>query len=251
MDGPACGAEEVVMARVNVEDSTGGKMDSDQGKSATTKQSGTASGSLQRQGRAGWGESWRSQGVPLAPPISTLSPFDRWNAGPLAIMRRMNEDMDRMLGGFGFAPWSAGRGESWAFSPPIEVREDKGKLTVRAELPGLSKDDVKVEVTDEGLVISGERRNEDEQRGEGFYRSERSYGHFQRVIPLPDDVTDVEAAQAKFDNGVLEVSLPLPENRRRHQIPVRTSDSGSEDAQDTGRATTSTAGTTGSKPNTR
>ena len=227
------------MARVNVEDSTGGKMDSDQGKSATTKQSGTASGSLQRQGRAGWGESWRSQGVPLAPPISALSPFDRSNAGPLAVIRRMNEEMDRMFGGFGFAPWPSGRGESWAFSPPIEVYEDKGKLTVRAELPGLSKDDLKVEVTDEGLVISGERRNEDEQRGEGFYRSERSYGRFHRVIPLPDGVKDVDAAEAKFENGVLEVSLPVPENRRRRQIPVQTIGSGGE------------AGTTGSKSKTR
>ncbi|HEY8147990.1 MAG TPA: Hsp20/alpha crystallin family protein [Vicinamibacteria bacterium] len=239
------------MARVNVEDNTtaktGAATQGEPGKGATTGPSEPTSRSLQREGRGGWRENWRGQSAPLAGPLSTLSPFDLWNAGPLAIMRRMNEDMDRMLGGFGFAPWSGGRGESWAFAPPIEVREDKGKLTVRAELPGLSKDDVKVEVTDEGLVISGERRNEDEQRGEGFYRSERSYGRFQRVIPLPDDVTDVQAAQAKFDNGVLEISLPLSENRRRHQIPVRTSDSGSEGARGTGQATTSTAGTTGSK----
>jgi HSP20 family protein len=231
------------MARVNVEDSTSGKMGtaqpSDQGKSATTKQGETASRSLQRQGRGGWGESWRGQPGPLAPPLSTLRPFDLWNAGPLAVMRRMNEEMDRMFGGFGFDPWTSGRGESWAFSPPIEVYEHKGKLTVRAELPGLSKDDLKVEVTDEGLVISGERRNEDEQRGEGFYRSERSYGRFQRVIPLPDDVKDVDSAQAKFENGVLEVSLPVPETRRRRQIPVQTAGSGVE------------AGTTGSKSNTR
>jgi HSP20 family protein len=233
------------MARVNVEDNTSGKTGtpqrSEQGKGETTKQIGTNSRNLQRQGRGGWGENWRGPSAPIAP-VSTLSPFELWNTGPLAIMRRMNDEMDRMFGGFGFAPWPSGRGESWAFSPPIEVYEDKGKLTVRAELPGLSKDDLKVEVTDEGLVISGERRNEDEQRGEGFYRSERSYGRFQRVIPLPDDVTDVDAAQAKFENGVLEVSLPVPENRRRRQIPVQASGSGAE----------ATGGTkTGAKSNTR
>jgi len=248
------------MARVDVEDGTrtkkGTARQDGQGKDTAARPSETTSRSLQRQGRGGWGESWTGRSAPLVPTLSGLSPVDLWNAGPLAIMRRMNEDMDRMLGGFGFAPWPSGRGESWAFSPPIEVSEDKGKLTVRAELPGLSKDDVKVEVTDEGLVISGERRMEDEQRGEGFYRSERSYGRFQRIVPLPEDVTDVQAAQAKFDNGVLEVSLPLPENRRRHQIPVRGSDSGSEGVGGTGQTTTgtsatATAGTTGAKSNTR
>jgi HSP20 family protein len=248
------------MARVDVEDRTSGKtgatQEGEQGKTAMTGQGETTSRNLQRQGRGGWGESWSGQQAPLG---STMGPFDLWNASPFAIMRRMNDEMDRMLGGFGFAPWPqpGGRGQSWAFSPPVEVYERNGKLTVRAELPGLSKDDVKVEVTDDGLVISGERRDENEERGEGFYRSERSYGRFQRVIPLPEDVRDVEAAQARFENGVLEVSLPLPENRRRRQIPVQAAGSGSQAAGGTDQATTgtstgaSTARTTGRRSNTR
>jgi len=114
-----------------------------------------------------------------------------------------------------------------------------------------------VEVTDDGLMISGERRDENEERGEGFYRSERSYGRFQRLIPLPPDVTDVESAEAKFENGVLEVSLPVPETRsRRREIPVQTAASGTS-AGSKGQGTSgtsaggSTRGTTGSKPSGR
>lgn len=238
------------MAKVNVEDKTTGKTapsgarQTEQSKGAGRGERDTGTRSMQRQGRAAWGEGRLARQAPYSSPLSEMSPIDVWNANPFTIMRRMSEDMDQMLRGFGFAPWPqpSGRGQSWDFSPPIEVYERNGKLTVRAELPGLSKDDVKVEVTDDGLMISGERRDENEERGEGFYRSERSYGRFQRIIPLPPDVTDVEAAEAKFENGVLEVSLPVPESRgRRREIPVQT-------AAPTGG---STAGTTSSKPNTR
>jgi HSP20 family protein len=251
------------MAKVDVEDKTSGKtparaQQGEQGRSGGTSERETEGRSLEGQDRAGWG------GRGLARPagyssLSTVSPFDLWNGNPFAVMRRMSEDMDQMLRGFGFAPWPqpSGRGQAWDFSPPIEVYEGKGKMTVRAELPGLSKDDVKVEVTDDGLMISGERRDENEERGEGFYRSERSYGRFQRLIPLPPDVTDVESAEAKFENGVLEVSLPVPETRsRRREIPVQTAASGTS-AGSKGQGTSgtsaggSTRGTTGSKPSGR
>jgi len=85
---------------------------------------------------------------------------------------------------------------------------------VRADLPGLTKDDVKVELTDEALTISGERKAEKEEKREGFFRSERSYGIFYRQIPLPQGV-DADKATATFTNGVLEVTIQVPKSEAR------------------------------------
>ena len=80
---------------------------------------------------------------------------------------------------------------------------------VRADLPGLTKDDVNIEVTDEFLTISGERKEEKEEKQEGFYRSERSYGSFYRQIPVPDGAK-TENAAATFNNVVLEIKIQVP-----------------------------------------
>jgi HSP20 family protein len=79
---------------------------------------------------------------------------------------------------------------------------------IKADLPGLTKDDVKVELTGEALTISGERKEEKEEKREGFYRSERNYGRFYRYVPLPEGVK-TDKANAMFRNGVLEVTLPM------------------------------------------
>jgi len=89
------------------------------------------------------------------------------------------------------------------------VLRNDGQLMVRADLPGLKKEDVKVELTNDMLTISGERKEENEEKREGFYRSERSYGSFCRQIPLPDGVK-TETANATFSNGVLEITMPAP-----------------------------------------
>jgi HSP20 family protein len=98
--------------------------------------------------------------------------------------------------------------------PDIDVFEREGKLVVRADLPGLSKDDVRVEVDEGALVMQGERRQEREVEGSGTYRSERFYGSFRRVIPLPEGI-DPDTAEAHFENGVLEVSFRLPQQKAR------------------------------------
>jgi len=92
-----------------------------------------------------------------------------------------------------------------------------------AELPGINKDDVKVEVTNDGLVIQGQRKKESEQKGQGYWRSERSYGQFYRVVPLPEGI-DPEKAKAQFKDGELTVEFPLPDSmqRKRKEIPIRT-----------------------------
>ena len=88
--------------------------------------------------------------------------------------------------------------------------------------PALDKDDVRVELTDDGLVIEGERRREHEERLEGGYRSEIEYGRFYRLIPLPEGA-NIDQAQARINNGVLEVAIPMAEARRqRRSIPVET-----------------------------
>ena len=143
--------------------------------------------------------------------LRTVSPF--------SLMRRFSEEVDRLFGDFGFGRGLAsgfghefGRladleGSLW--SPQIEAFEREGKLIVRADLPGLTKDDINVEITDDAIKIRGERRQEEEENEEGYYRSERSYGSFYREIPLPSGVNR-EEANATFRNGVLEITMPAP-----------------------------------------
>lgn len=104
--------------------------------------------------------------------------------------------------------------------PPVEVLQQGDKLLVRADLPGLQKDDVRVEVQSGALTIEGERKQEFEETEEGVYRSERVYGRFSRSIPLPEGA-DADQAKATFRNGVLEVELPVAaqaEQGRRLEI---------------------------------
>ena len=126
--------------------------------------------------------------------------------------------------GRGFFPtdfWQGGREAMMAaWSPRIEMSEEDGKVRISADLPGLIKDDVKVDITEDAVLIEGERKYEHEQREEGVYRSERGYGQFRRQIPLPEGVKS-ETAKANFKNGVLEVTMEAPQiakNRRRIQI---------------------------------
>jgi HSP20 family protein len=147
-----------------------------------------------------------------------------WGASPFALMRRMMEDMDRLFDEYvpgRFAPPSERRevqprGMPFLamWEPQVDVVQREGKLIVRADLPGLQKDDVRIEITDEGLVLEGERRSEIEEEREGTYRAERSYGSFRRVIPLPEGI-DAAGAQAHFENGVLEITFPVSEEQSR------------------------------------
>jgi HSP20 family protein len=108
--------------------------------------------------------------------------------------------------------WPFDRMHSHGWSPTIEVVEKDNRLITKVDLPGVKKEDVKVEVADDRLTISGERRNEIEEKKENFYRSEREYGSFYRAVPLPAGVKP-EEVKATFENGVLEVSVPLPAAR--------------------------------------
>jgi HSP20 family protein len=133
---------------------------------------------------------------------------------PFGMMRRMAEEMNRA-----FQSWpEEGIAESaW---PALDVYEEDSTLKIRADLPGMNPDDVTIEVTESGVTLSGERKHEREERSEGFYRSERSYGTFRRTIPLPEGA-DLDKAKAEFHDGELQVSIPIPESgRHRRQIPI-------------------------------
>src|SRR6478672_4373830 len=126
----------------------------------------------------------------------------RLAATPFEFMRRFGEEMDKLFGDFDFGhawvPPALTRGAVpglWA--PQIEMFEQDGQLIVRADLPGLTKDDVNVEIDRDAITIEGERRNEQDEDREGFYRTERSYGKFYRRLPLPDGV-EPENTNATF-----------------------------------------------------
>jgi HSP20 family protein len=151
-------------------------------------------------------------------------------AGPFELMRRLDEDMDRLfhqLWGSGRSLMRGGRGGGESQSmwmPQVEVFERDGKLHVHADLPGMKKDDVKLSIEGDQLVIQGERRSSHEEGGQqaGFYHSERSYGSFYRAIPLPDGV-DAGKADASFKDGVLDVSFDAPRKQqpKARQIDIR------------------------------
>ncbi len=143
---------------------------------------------------------------------------DILNFSPFAMMRRLSEEMDRAFarsfGLFGEA------GESEVWSPAVDVRERNGQLEIVAELPGMKKDEIKVECTEEGVIIQGERRREHEETEGGYRRSERSYGRFYRMIPLPEGA-ETDKAKADFKDGLLQVRIPVPESKRQsRQIPI-------------------------------
>lgn len=117
-----------------------------------------------------------------------------------------------------------------AWTPVIEVSEREGNFIIHAELPGLQPEDVKVEISKEGLVIQGERKSVEEQNRGGVYRSERRYGRFYRVVPLPENVSP-DQVKAKFQHGVLEITAPVTQTQPdRREIPIQT-DSGAGSPQ--------------------
>jgi HSP20 family protein len=146
-------------------------------------------------------------------PVWRQSDFFRMS--PFGLLQRFNDEIDRAFPG-----WAGGM-EGWGgFAPAIEVKEREGKLQVCADLPGMNKDDVKVEITGDELVIQGERKREHQEEKEGYHRSERSYGRFYRAVPLPEGA-EIDKAHAEFKDGVLEVMVPVPESKpNRRQIPI-------------------------------
>jgi HSP20 family protein len=136
---------------------------------------------------------------------------------PFAFMRRITEELDRAFGPREDLAWMPELyPRMWA--PQIEVFERNEKFVVRVDLPGMKKEDVKIEVAHDELTIEGERKLEKEEKDEGLYRTERTYGRFFRRIGIPEHVK-AEQAVAVFKDGVLEIempAIPVPEVRKRN-----------------------------------
>lgn len=156
-------------------------------------------------------------GWPESAIFGPMLPFgDIFGVNPFALMREFTKEMDRAFSRFPnteFAP-----PKTWV--PAIEMKQANGNLVVIAELPGIKPEDVKVEVSGDALSIEGERKQEKKEEKPGYYRSERSYGRFYRTIPIPEGA-EADQIKAYMKNGVLEITIPVPEVKpTSKQIPV-------------------------------
>ncbi|MEA2317788.1 MAG: hypothetical protein QOD44_1977 [Solirubrobacteraceae bacterium] len=149
----------------------------------------------------------------------------RWE--PVRELTSLQNDMNRLFNTFFDAPSTSGgsgggngAGALRRWLPPMDLVETDDQFVLRADLPGLSEEDVQIELEDSVLTISGERRAEHEDKREGFYRVERSFGEFRRALTLPEGV-DPDAIRAAFEKGVLEVRIPKPEERRPRRVAIQ------------------------------
>ena len=139
------------------------------------------------------------------------------------------QEFDRLFNTLFTGPRNGGSPQRWV--PAMDLVEAEDHFVLKADLPGLSEDDVAIEVQDNVLTISGSRQAEHERKEKGWYRLERSYGQFSRSLTLPDGV-DADKVEANFDRGVLEVRVPKPEERKPRRISI----GGSEPAAIEGNA---------------
>jgi HSP20 family protein len=155
-------------------------------------------------------------------PSLLLDPLGFFDDDPFSLMRRMQREMTRVFGQAGIdGSRRSGEVLSTAWIPATEIAYRDGNLIVSAELPGLTENDVKVEVNDNFLIIHGERKMEQQENEGDVRRTERRYGEFYRAIALPEGA-DAQNTRAEFRNGVLQVTIPVPEQQSNvREIPVQ------------------------------
>jgi HSP20 family protein len=144
----------------------------------------------------------------------------RWE--PVRELTSIQNEMNRLFNTFFDTP-TPGNGGANALRrwiPAMDLVETDEHFVLKADLPGLTEADVNLEVEDNVLTVSGERKAEHEDKREGYVRVERSFGSFRRSLTLPEGI-DPEAVQASFDNGVLEVRIPKPEERKPRKVAIQ------------------------------
>jgi HSP20 family protein len=146
----------------------------------------------------------------------------RWE--PLRELSSLQNEMNRLFNTAFDAPTTPGNGAAMRrWVPAMDLLETTDHFVLRADLPGLTQDDVKIELEDSTLTVSGERKSEHEDKQEGYYRVERAFGSFSRSLTLPKGI-DADAVTASFDNGVLEIRVPKPEERKPRRISIAVGD---------------------------
>jgi HSP20 family protein len=141
----------------------------------------------------------------------------RWE--PARELNSLQNEVNRLFGLFD-PPRAGASLASRDWIPATDLSEDQGEYVVRADLPGVTEQDVQIELQDNVLTISGERKSEREERKNGYYRIERASGRFSRSLTLPKGV-DAESVRAHFQNGVLEVRIPKPAERKPHRVTIK------------------------------
>lgn len=149
------------------------------------------------------------------------NPIDLWRGelNPFRELSQMQRVLDRMWGDFP-TQRRGGSAVETAFAPSCEVSEDKNAFHFKFDLPGLNKDQVKIEIHDNQLTVSGERREERTEDNKRYHFSELSYGNFVRTFSLPSNI-NAEQVEAKFDNGVLRLSVAKTESAKARQISIK------------------------------
>ncbi len=142
----------------------------------------------------------------------------RWE--PIRELSSLQSDMNRFFDAMFQAPAGGGQAAQLRrWTPAMDLAETEDAFVLRADLPGVSQEDVSIELEDTVLTVSGERKSDHENKGEGYYRVERAFGAFSRSLTLPKGV-DAEAIAAQFTDGVLEVRIPKPEQRKPRRIAI-------------------------------
>lgn len=140
----------------------------------------------------------------------------RWD--PVRELSGLQTDMNRLFDSF-FNEAEGEKGAHRRWIPSMDLMTTESDIVLKADLPGLSEDDISVEVRDGVLTVSGERRAEHESDEQGYFRVERSFGQFSRSVTLPEGI-DADAVSAHMDDGVLEVRIPKPAERQPKRIEI-------------------------------
>ncbi len=141
----------------------------------------------------------------------------RWE--PLRELNSLQSEMNRLFNTVFDQPSGTSGTVMRRWMPAMDLAESGDHFVLRADLPGMSEDDVSIEFEDGTLTVSGERKAEHEEENQGFHRVERSFGAFSRSLTLPQGI-DADAVTASFDRGVLEIRIPKPEQRKPRRIEI-------------------------------
>ena len=141
----------------------------------------------------------------------------RWT--PMGHLASFQDEMNRMFNQFFRSGGEEAEGGLRTWAPPVDIYETDDAVVLKAELPGVAKEDVSIEIHDNTLFLRGQRKHEAEVKEENYHRVERAYGTFQRAFVLPT-VVDQEHVQATYHDGVLELRLPKAESAKARRIAI-------------------------------